>query len=126
MSVDILKTKYKLIQIAESMVKEAVSKINKSDHDIFLDYRQKPESQTRYWRKADLYRTFFINKQQIIGLFERNWVENEKYQAYKSNKYEVEWVLVYLIKALDVCFLFVYIIFFLIYILIEIIFQKNY
>ena len=86
------------------MVKKAVSRINKTDNATFLDYREKPESLTRYWRKADLYRTFFVNKEQVISLFEELWHEDEEYIAYSENKYPVEWCLVYLIKALDVCF----------------------
>ena len=102
-AVEKLKSKYKLIQMAENMVKKAVNNLNKSDNDIFLEYRSKAESLTRYWKKVDLYMGFFVNMEQIRGIFENKHPNDEEYVAYKANRYSVEWVLVYLIKPLLVC-----------------------
>ena len=101
-----LKSKYTLLQIADNMVKKDTSKINKSDDDISLDYRTKPESQTRYWRKCDAYTTFFLNKANIYSIFRNKYPTDKDWIAFKDNIYAAEWVLVSMIKVLQVKYAF--------------------
>ena len=102
-----LKSKYTLLQIADNMVKKGIAKINKSDDDISLDYRTKPESQTRYWRKCDAYTTFFLNKHRIYAIFQEKDPHDKDWIAFRDNKYAAEWVLVSMIKVLQVKYTFI-------------------
>jgi len=104
---NILMRKYTAIALADKIIKLSVKELNKKDERIFLDYRLKPESKTRYWRKVESFYRYIQNKSIIKGILEKTAQNNEDWRIYKLNEFDVDFAICHIIKAMDVC-LFIY------------------
>ena len=85
------------------MVKTAYNKLAQSDSNMFAVYRQKPKSETRYYREIDARLGFMWNEARIYGEFVQKWPEDPAFVAYKKNRFNAQYVIVSQIKVEEVC-----------------------
>ena len=86
-------------------MKQTITMFKNKHSALFLIYRNKPESQTRYWRKLEAQQKFLCNLEIITGEYEKSMPKDPTWQAFLNNRYQVLYVLVHLIKTLEVCFI---------------------
>ena len=109
----ILCDKYALVKFCDRIIKQTITMYKNRSEALFLVYRNKPESKTRYWRKLEAQQKFLFNLPEIMGKYEKVSPRDSVWKAFKMNKYPVLYVLVHLIKTVEVCFFFfLYIIYF--------------
>ena len=96
--------KEKYIVIADDMVHTSSSMFRQSDYHVMTAYRLKKPSQTRFYRRVEAYIEFMFNEARIYSVFQNKWPQNKAFQAYRKNRWNVQWVMVNVIKIEEVCF----------------------
>ena len=91
------------IGMADNMINSAIRHFRKTDSHIFADYRIKEPSQTRYYRRVDARINFIFNEKKIYGEFQSKWSNDPAFQAYRNNRFNVQWVIITELKIEEVC-----------------------
>ena len=106
-SFEILCKKYALIAFCDKLIKQTILLFKNKRDALFLVYRNKAESQTRYWRKLEAEQKFICNLEEIKAEYEKAAPGDETWNTFCRNQFAALYVLVHLIKTMEVsCRLF--------------------